>query len=99
MSNEGSGTTLRFCAPIRTEDNRVEGAVRSFSIRNNETRGKKYDTYLIILTDKRGKVIAMKTPSKWLLENLENLKNLPVGSFMDKTCTRVYPGRPKAELY
>ncbi len=73
--------------------------LEEYSIRSNETRGKKYDTYLIILTDKRGKVIAMKSPSKWLLENLENLKKLPVGSFMDSTCTRVYPGRPKAVKY
>ncbi|MCK4563487.1 MAG: hypothetical protein KAU94_02295 [Verrucomicrobia bacterium] len=73
--------------------------VEEYAINYYESRGKKYDTYLIILTDKRGKVIATKTPSKWLLENLENLKNLPVGSFMDTTCTRVYPGRPKAELY
>lgn len=73
--------------------------LEEYAIRSYETRGKKYDTYLIILTDKRGQVIATKTPNKWVLENLENLRKLSVGNFMDTTCTRVYPGRPKAELY
>jgi hypothetical protein len=73
--------------------------LEEYAIRSYATRGKKYDTYLIILTDKRGKVLATKVPSKWLLENLENLRKLSVGNFMDTTCTRVYPGRPKAEVY
>ncbi len=73
--------------------------LEEYSIYSYETRGKKYDTYLIILTDKNGEVIEAKSEKKWPLENLENLRKLSVGSFMDTTCTRVYPGRPKAELY
>ena len=73
--------------------------LEEYSIYSYETRGKKYDTYLIILTDKNGEVIETKSEKKWPLENLENLRKLTIGSFMDDTCVRVYPGRPKAELY
>lgn len=62
-------------------------------------RGEKYESYLIIITDKRGKVIAQKTPNKWLLENAENLRKLTVGNYMNDTCKRVYPGRPKSLWY
>lgn len=65
-----------------------------YSIRGMASRGKKYEGYLILVTDKNGKVIATKYSDKWLLENLENLRNLSVGNFMDTTCTRVYPQRP-----
>ena len=40
-----------------------------------------------------------KASNHWLWENIENLKKLPVGSYMDKTCTRVYPTRPKSNRY
>lgn len=62
-------------------------------------RGEKYKSYLIIITDKRGKVIAQKTPNKWLFENVEDLRKLSIGNYMDDTCKRVYPGRPKALWY
>lgn len=62
-------------------------------------RGEKYKSYLIIITDKRGKVIAQKTPNKWLLENVEDLRKLSIGNYMNDTCKRVYPGRPKALWY
>jgi hypothetical protein len=57
--------------------------------------GQKPISYLVTVTDERGKVIQHATPSKWLFENLANLKRMPVGRFMDKTCTRVHPERPK----
>lgn len=73
--------------------------LEEYAIRSYETRGKKYDTFLILIADKRGKVIMTRTPNKWVLENLDNLRELSIGNFMDTTCTRVYPGRPRAELY
>ena len=76
---------------------RVE--LEEYAVAGGPTRGKKYDTYLIILTDKNGEVIEVKSEKNWPLENLENLRKLSVGSFMDTTCTRVYPGRPKPLLY
>ncbi|RKX43790.1 MAG: hypothetical protein DRP64_07700, partial [Verrucomicrobia bacterium] len=58
-------------------------------------RGQKYASYLVVVTDSRGKIIAHETPKKWLFENLENLREISVGNFIDKTCTRVGPSRPK----
>ena len=62
-------------------------------------RGRKYSSFLVVVTDSRGKVIAHKTPKKWLFENLENLKEVPLGKCFDKTCTRVGPSRPKPFFY
>ena len=59
-------------------------------------RGKKYSSYLVVITDERGKIIAHKTPKKWLFENLENLRKIPVGRYFDDTCTRTGPTRPKS---
>ncbi len=62
-------------------------------------RGKKYASFLVVVTDERGKIIAHETPKKWLFDNLENLKKVPVGKYFDKTCTRVHPTRPKTLFY
>ncbi len=64
-----------------------------------EPRGEKYATYLITVTDERGEVIAVSTPSKWLQEHLGNLKQLKSGNYMNKLCERVYPTRPPATSY
>ncbi|MCK4563827.1 MAG: hypothetical protein KAU94_04040 [Verrucomicrobia bacterium] len=61
--------------------------------------GMGYAGHLILVTDSRGELISTKASSKWLLENVENLKKLPVGSYMDKTCTRTFPSRPKSNHY
>ena len=61
--------------------------------------GMAYAGHLILVFDSRGELISTKASSKWLLENVENLKKLPVGSYMDKTCTRTFPTRPKSPHY
>ena len=61
--------------------------------------GVKYAGYLVTVKDARGETVAEKSSSKWLLENLESLKKLSVGNYMDKTCTRTFPTQPKASLY
>jgi len=62
--------------------------------------GKEFDGYLLIVKDSRGEIIAHRTTSgEYLLENLENLKALPVGAYFDKTCTRCSPTRPKPYGY
>ncbi|MEN7974086.1 MAG: SHD1 domain-containing protein, partial [Verrucomicrobiota bacterium] len=61
--------------------------------------GEKYAGYLVTVTDERGEVIAVESSNKWLYENLENLKKLSVGNYMDKTCIRAFPARPKAAQY
>ena len=50
---------------------------------------------LVIVTDKRGEIIQYSASKAWLWENIENLKRLPVGAYMDKTCARAYPTSPK----
>ena len=62
-------------------------------------RGEKYYSHVVVVTDARGEVVMLKTPKNGLRENLENLKKLSVGNYMDKTCTRTYPTRPKTEVY
>lgn len=62
-------------------------------------QGEKYASYLVTITDGRGKIIQHATPNKWLFENLENLKKLPVGAYMDKSCARVHPASPKPFRY
>jgi len=62
-------------------------------------RGKKYAGHLIVITDVRGRMIATQTSFDWLLENLSDLKKVPVGGYMDKTCTRTFPTRPKPCRY
>ncbi|MEA2068751.1 MAG: hypothetical protein U9P12_06085, partial [Verrucomicrobiota bacterium] len=62
-------------------------------------RGQKYGGYLVVVTDSRGVVIAHETSNKWLFQNLENLKKLPLGKHFDKTCTRVGPPRLERNYY
>jgi hypothetical protein len=62
-------------------------------------RGKEYAGNLVTVTDKRGKIIQYSVSNPWLWENIENLKQIPVGRFMDKTCTRVHPTSPKPTRY
>jgi hypothetical protein len=62
-------------------------------------RGVEDSDSLIVVTDKRGEIIAHKASAKWLYENFEALRKIPVGRYMDKTCTRVYPTSPPRTLY
>jgi len=59
-----------------------------------EFRGKKYSDYLVVVTDERGEIVQHSASANWLFGNLENLKKIPVGAYMDKTCTRVFPTGP-----
>ena len=61
--------------------------------------GEEYAGYLVTVTDARGEVIAVESSNKWLYGNLENLKRLSVGNYMDKTCTRAFPTSPEPTRY
>jgi len=61
--------------------------------------GEKYAGYLVTIKDARGEMIAVESPKKWLAENLENLRKLSIGNYMDKTCTRTFPSRAKSILH
>jgi hypothetical protein len=62
-----------------------------------DLRGKKYDGYLIILTDPQGKIVAHRSSDKWLFEHRHNLEKLAVGHYLDKTGLRVFPTRPRLQ--
>jgi hypothetical protein len=62
-------------------------------------RGMEYAGNLVTVTDKRGRIIQYSASNPWLWENLENLKQLPVGSFMDENCIRTHPTSPKPTRY
>lgn len=59
-------------------------------------RGEKFHGYIIIVTDERGEIIAHEESSNWLYNNLDNLKKLSSGNYMDQTCARRYPIRPES---
>ena len=81
---------------FRLEGDTVE--ISEYEIKE-QFRGQKYASYLVVVTDARGKIIVHKTPKKWLFENLENLKQLATGNYFDKSCTRVGPTSPKPFYY
>lgn len=69
--------------------------------KDNETyseRGEQYYGFLIVVKDKRGKVVAMNATNNWLMEHLDNIEGLMIGNYMDETCTRTYPTRPKSYI-
>jgi hypothetical protein len=57
-------------------------------------RGEIYYGYLVVITDLRGEIVAIRSSKKWFEEHLENLRKLRVGNFFDEECKRCFPGRP-----
>ncbi len=66
---------------------------------DDQSRGVRPDGNMVIVTDKRGRIIQHSSSKAWLWDNVDNLKKLPVGAYMDKTCTRAYPSSPKPTLW
>lgn len=64
-----------------------------------QRRGRRYGEHLVLLTDERGEIIQYSSSSRWLYENLEKLRKLPVGCYLDRSCTRVVPTGPKPRTY
>ena len=62
---------------------------------DTEPRGNRPSGNLVTVTDERGQIIQYSASSSWLWENIDRLKQLPIGAYMDKTCTRTYPDSPK----
>ncbi|HSR88093.1 MAG TPA: hypothetical protein VLL07_03995 [Pontiella sp.] len=58
-------------------------------------RGQKMAESLVLVRDERGEIIAYNTTKNWLYTNLEKLMDIPVGGWMDKTCTRRHPTSPR----
>lgn len=63
---------------------------------NGENRGEKYEGYLVVITDKRGKIIAHETSRDLFFDNVENLRQVPVTRHFNDQCIRVSPTRPRS---
>ncbi len=61
-----------------------------------QTFGREYKGYLVLVRDKRGEIVQYAASNEWLYENLEDLLKIQVGNFFDDTCKRVHPTGPKA---
>ncbi len=72
----------------------IRRIVKSMMAGSSRMRGEDYDTYLVTVTDQRGKIIAHRTPNEFLFEHLDRLKKLPVTRQFNKECIRVAPSRP-----
>lgn len=77
---------LQSPEPIRIQTTAIRAA--------SPMRGVKYGGYLVVIKDKRGRIIQYKTSKEWLFDCLENLEKLPVGKHFDKRGNRVGPPRP-----
>ncbi len=84
-------------APFEKPEFKISGGkVRLLSyVFNSHNRGGDFAHYLVVVTDQRGHIVAHKESAKWLFEHLDRLEKLPVGAYMDDTCTRVHPTGPK----
>ena len=58
-------------------------------------RGQKLAEMLVLVRDERGQIIAYNTTKNWLYRNLEKLLEIPMGGWLDKTCTRRHPTSPE----
>lgn len=47
--------------------------------------------YLLVITDKQGRVVHHTASEEWLFQYLEHLRTIPEGCYMDKTCTLTPP--------
>ncbi|MDF7824116.1 SHD1 domain-containing protein [Pontiellaceae bacterium B12227] len=68
-------------------------------VTEGEKRGRDYYGYVITVTDIRGEIIIHLESNEWLWEKLEQIKELPVGAFFDKSGLRCHPTRPKPTRY
>jgi hypothetical protein len=68
--------------------------LRDIYIGDYARRGEKYYGYIILVTDELGRLVAHEESSEWLIENVDNLRKLKVGNYLDQECNRRYPIRP-----
>lgn len=66
---------------------------------DDDKRGENYFGYIITVTDVRGEIIIHQESNKWLWENLDKIRELPVGAYFNKQGDRTHPTRPKATRY
>lgn len=59
-------------------------------------RGEQYYGFVIVVKDKRGKIIAADASNDWMLDHLDMLEERGLGNYMDRTFQRTYPSRPSS---
>lgn len=89
-----------------SEDNERSHAFRSDReiefrtyVHQDVTRGIKFAESLVLLKDKRGKVVEYKASSPWLWEHLAALRQLPIGAYLNDECQRIHPTPQKPTRY
>lgn len=78
---------------------RGEACVLQVIVDKSPNTGCKYDTGLVVVTDKRGKIIAHSASRKWLLEHVDALRILPVNAYFDQEGRRVLPTNTISHRY
>jgi len=59
-----------------------------------DRRGERLKGHMIVVTDERGEIVAKDISNDWMLDNLDFLREFPVGRHFNKDGERVYPPRP-----
>ena len=94
---------VRSFIPSQQKDRRFRFSGQSVLLRDStfykQRRGERYCSFLIVVSDEKGRIIQYATPKKWLFEHLNDLRTFPVGKHMNKQCQRVFPTPPKALRY
>lgn len=72
-----------------------EFEVLSWNLSGQYTRGREFAESLVLVRDKRGEIIASNSTKKWLVKNLDDFLELPVGAWFDNRCKRVHPTQPE----
>lgn len=88
---------------VLTKDNGREFELRDdgivqlmrYKLAGQYPRGERFAENLILVTDVRGEVVGHNSTRKWLFENRELIKKLPVGAWFNEDCIRVHPTSPK----
>ena len=66
---------------------------------DGDRRGKKYIANVVVMYDKLGRIMRHSASNEWMFEQLDKLKQIPVGRYFNKRCERVFPTSPKAQRY
>ena len=66
---------------------------------DGDRRGRKYVANVVVMYDKLGRIMHHSASNEWMFEQLDKLKQIPVGRYFNERCERVFPTAPKAQRY
>lgn len=99
LLDTGSSTFTPTAANDKAHTFMGEGKELMQHVYDGDKRGTEYFGYVITVTDVRGEIITHLESNPWLWEDLDKIKELPVGAYFDKEGNRVHPTRPKSTRY